>query len=555
LTPASPVNPTLDRLTGLAVRLVGASLGQVIVLSDAETLVSAVGDAPPTARRPAEPSLARSTVTAGQTMVPPDSGGLGAPLRDGEGRVVGALCVYAAEPRGWSETDLHTVQQIAAVVAAELERVSHDEPPEAAELRGLVALATDALSGSLEIEDAARQLARLVVPALADWSVVTLVGRDAQLRALHSWHHDPAARPLVEQFAAHRFPRGDGVGRVEQVRRTAEPVFIEAGLTEQTLATLDSPEALAALRRLAPESGAALPLMAGGLVVGVLTLARGKDRPSMSQVEVAACLDITRRASTVLETAQSFGWQREMAEQLQRSLLSDPVQPEAARVAVRYVPAAQSARVGGDWYDAFLQPDGAAMLVIGDVVGHDSASAAAMGQLRGLLRGIAYSTGAGPAEVLTRVDEAMDGLRLDTTATAVVARVERDEGPTTRVRWSNAGHPPPVLLRPDGRARLLRSHDLLLGITSDEARGETETLLEPGVTLLMYTDGLIERRGEPLDIGLRRLLRTVRQLRSMTLETFADALLMRMLSTERDDDVALLALRVDDVSAALRSTS
>jgi serine phosphatase RsbU (regulator of sigma subunit) len=276
----------------------------------------------------------------------------------------------------------------------------------------------------------------------------------------------------------------------------------------------------------------------------------------MSQLEVAACLDIARRASTALENAQSFGSQREMAEQLQRSLLTDPVQPEAARVAVRYVPAAQSARVGGDWYDAFLQPDGASVLVIGDVVGHDSASAAAMGQLRGLLRGIAYSTGAGPAEVLSRVDEAMDGLRVDTTATAVVARVERDRaGPTTRVRWSNAGHPPPVLLHPDGRARLLRSHDLLLGINSDERRRETETLLEPGVTLLMYTDGLIERRGEPLDMGLRRLLRTVRQLRAMTLEALADTLLTRMLSTERDDDVALVALRVDGQQTRLRSTS
>ena len=119
---------------------------------------------------------------------------------------------------------------------------------------------------------------------------------------------------------------------------------------------------------------------------------------------------------------------------------------------VRYVPAAEAARVGGDWYDAFLQRDGAPVLVIGDVVGHDTAAAAAMGQLRGLLRGIAHHSGAGPAEVLHGLDEAMASMHTGTLATAVVARLERcrERGRRSRLRWANAGHPPPLLLRADG---------------------------------------------------------------------------------------------------------
>ena len=120
---------------------------------------------------------------------------------------------------------------------------------------------------------------------------------------------------------------------------------------------------------------------------------------------------------------------------------------------VRYVPAAEAARVGGDWYDAFLQRDGAPVVVIGDVVGHDTAAAAAMGQLRGLLRGIAHYSGAGPAEVLRGLDEAIADMHTDTLATAAVARLERGGRRTVRcrLRWANAGHPPPILVAPGRR--------------------------------------------------------------------------------------------------------
>src|SRR4051812_24108322 len=141
------------------------------------------------------------------------------------------------------------------------------------------------------------------------------------------------------------------------------------------------------------------------------------------------------------------------------SLLTPPPELDGLQITVRYRPAAAYQQVGGDWYDAFGQPDGAALLVIGDVVGHNVDAAAAMGQIRSILRGIAYDRPEGPAQVLTRVDGVLTGLRIGTLATALVARLEQpDEHNPAGLRtlgWSSAGHLPPLLLCTDGTVRLL----------------------------------------------------------------------------------------------------
>ena len=142
-----------------------------------------------------------------------------------------------------------------------------------------------------------------------------------------------------------------------------------------------------------------------------------------------------------------------VAEALQRSLLTEPPAVGGMSIAVRYRPAAERARVGGDWYDAFLGPDGQLNVVVGDVTGHDQTSAAAMGQLRNVLRGVAWTLADGsPGAVLRALDRAAEGLAVETYATAVLARV--CEG---SLQWSNAGHPPPVLIESDGAARLLEA--------------------------------------------------------------------------------------------------
>jgi light-regulated signal transduction histidine kinase (bacteriophytochrome) len=233
------------------------------------------------------------------------------------------------------------------------------------------------------------------------------------------------------------------------------------------------------------------------------------------------------------------------AETLQRSLLSDPPEPAHLQVAVRYVPAARQFQVGGDWYDVFDQPDGSTMLVIGDVVGHDTQAAACMAQLRGLLRGIAFDSADGPARVLSRLDAAIEGLQLGALATVLVGRLDR-AGSAIRLRWASAGHLPPLLVAPDGTQQLLDGPrpGLMLGVDGSVPRPESEAVLDAGSTLLLYTDGLVERRDQLFDDGIELLGRAMAEVHHRPMEQMCDALLRRLLPDGAEDDVALVAVRV-----------
>ncbi|MGY1783559.1 SpoIIE family protein phosphatase [Geodermatophilus sp. SYSU D00698] len=238
------------------------------------------------------------------------------------------------------------------------------------------------------------------------------------------------------------------------------------------------------------------------------------------------------------------------AETLQRSLLSEPPQPDHLQMAVRYVPATREAQVGGDWYDVFVQPDGSTMLVIGDVVGHDVQAAACMAQLRGLLRGIAYDSGDSPAAVLARLDAAIEGLRLGAMATVLVGRLgqtddDRAAG-VTRLRWASAGHLPPLVAAPDGTSAPLDGGrpGLLLGVRPEAVRADAEVVLARGSTVLLFTDGLVERRTEGFDDGVTRLARALAELRDRPVDQVCDEVLARMVPDGAEDDVALVAVRL-----------
>src|SRR3712207_8615449 len=269
-------------------------------------------------------------------------------------------------------------------------------------------------------------------------------------------------------------------------------------------------EAQDLLTALAPESAVCLPLRGRGRTLGVLTLYAGVGE-SLVREDMSTAQDVADRAGLALDNARLYAEQQQLAEGLQRSLLTEPPEPDHAEIAVRYLPAVEAARVGGDWYDAFLQPSGTTMVVIGDVVGHDTEAAAAMGQLRGLLRGIATYSDAGPVEVLRGLDTSMTTLLMRTLATAAVARFEQTDDERrrgiTRMRWANAGHLPPLVINPDGSVAELATWagDLLLGVDADAVRHEQVVTLDRGATVLLYTDGLIERRDADLDAGLNRL--------------------------------------------------
>jgi serine phosphatase RsbU (regulator of sigma subunit) len=237
----------------------------------------------------------------------------------------------------------------------------------------------------------------------------------------------------------------------------------------------------------------------------------------------------------------------QLAETLQHSLLGEPPRVVGLETAVRYVPAARHAQVGGDWYDAFMLPDGTTMLVIGDVAGHDAPAAATMAQTRGMLRAIAQSVAGSPATMLRALDTAFANLQMHTLVTVLAATIDvRCVGSTREVTlcWSNAGHPAAILVCADGTTELLeRTPNRLLGVGAGAERVDHQLPLAPGDTVLFYTDGLVEQRGRTLDDGTDWLVRELRQIGRKPLDQLCDELLA-VIGGQVDDDVALLAVRL-----------
>ena len=282
----------------------------------------------------------------------------------------------------------------------------------------------------------------------------------------------------------------------------------------------------------------AVPTVEDGVVSGAIVSFRDLTDRRAAEEQGAELTRVSRSAAA----------QRELSDRLQQALLTPPPEPDHLHVAVRYQPAEHDAQVGGDWYDAFLQPDGDIVLVIGDVVGHGSDAAAAMGQLRGLLRALAYDNEESPAATLTRAERAAKGLAVWNLATGILARVERhpDVPVTGRrlLRWSNAGHIPPVLLFPDGTTTLLTTRpDLMLGVDAEAPRRDHVADLPDDSTLLLVTDGLVERRGSDLDEGVERLREALRDLGERPLEELLDTVLARLVPRASEDDVAIVAVR------------
>jgi serine phosphatase RsbU (regulator of sigma subunit) len=316
--------------------------------------------------------------------------------------------------------------------------------------------------------------------------------------------------------------------------------------------SLTTPEVRAAWHRLDSTSCTIVPLRARGETFGVLAMMNGAGRPPLTEMEMATAVEVARRGGLALDNARLYGRQLKVAETLQRSLLTPPPQPAHLQIVVRYRPAASHQQVGGDWYDAFAQPDGATVLVIGDVVGHDIDAAAAMGQIRSIVRGIAYDRPESPAQVLTRVDRVLSGLHIGTLATALVARLERPAataGPGLgMLRWSSAGHLPPLVLRPDGTVLVLDTPpQRLLGTESAPTRADHEFLLRPGDTVVFYTDGLVEHGRTGIDEGIARITAHLPALCQAGLDELCDALLDRVVPGRADDDIALLAVRCSAV--------
>jgi serine phosphatase RsbU (regulator of sigma subunit) len=226
---------------------------------------------------------------------------------------------------------------------------------------------------------------------------------------------------------------------------------------------------------------------------------------------------------------------------VQRSLLAEAL-PELSgvQVSARYLPADARYGIGGDWYDAIALADNRTLLMIGDVAGHDAGAAVAMGQIRAAARALAPTHE--PARLLVELDRFVTATSDQTLVTAAAVLLDPRQGSLT---YSLAGHPPPLLRRPGSRATALdRVEPPLGGLVGTRAQHTVE--LAPGSTVVLYTDGLIERRGEPIDAGLQRLVAALDDSPAGTPDHLCASLLNRcMRNLPRRDDTAVICAVID----------
>ena len=312
------------------------------------------------------------------------------------------------------------------------------------------------------------------------------------------------------------------------------------------LAILDVPAAGIDASSLGPaiSSLLAVPLIAGGQIIGSLhigTLTRREfDAESVDLLRLAS-----DRASLAIARTRLHDREHRIAQELQRSLLPSvlPSIP-GVELAARYLPGGNGATVGGDWYDAIELPGGRVAVVIGDVVGRGIAAAATMGQMRSALRAILMEAddSAAMSERLNRFALGLGECILTTVVLAIF------DPATGNLRYTNAGHPPPLLVGPDGAARYLEDVPAPpMGVMEMPSYGQRALPLASGWTLLLYTDGLIERPAEVLDIGLDRLRDAADTANAgADVAALCDHVLGRLVGDEADtvDDVTMIALHV-----------
>ncbi|WUH95561.1 SpoIIE family protein phosphatase [Streptomyces sp. NBC_00433] len=286
------------------------------------------------------------------------------------------------------------------------------------------------------------------------------------------------------------------------------------------------------------------PIRIRDTVYGNLYLTDHRDGQPFSEDDENLLTALARVAAGVIETARYHERLKTAAEELQRHLLPDLPDLGPLQIHARYHPAHATPQVGGDWYQAFPGPEGACSIVVGDVMGHDTSSALTMHLLASMLYALTLDQPHAPAQIVQRLDQALHRSGSDTMATLILATLHPQPDGSWRLRWTNAGHPPPLMLTPAGHVTYLASDEaqgIMIGVDSTQAQPEHTHPLEPGTTLLLYTDGLVEDPRQPMADCLHSLARLTESLASAPLDQLCDKI---MAARPDRDDAALLVLRV-----------
>jgi GAF domain-containing protein/anti-sigma regulatory factor (Ser/Thr protein kinase) len=442
---------------------------------------------------------------------------------------------FVARPEP-SEPDLRFLSTLAGLTAQALERAQLFEHEREAlraaeagrERLSLLSEVTRLLSSSLEPTTVIRRTMSLVEGRLADSCIVLVPGDNGLLRLDVD---EPGAAPF--QPVANGTPKES----VSFGSDTPAAVAYRTGRTQ--LAPLDAGEDTLNTDNLS--TALAVPLTANGEVIGVMTFIDGPGRLFEAD-DVSLATEVASRTGVALSNATRFQREHVVAEVLQRAVLPDSLPVVDALVLdAEYRAGAAGTYVGGDWYDVFELDEDSVFFSVGDVMGKGAQAAALMGQVRSAIRAYAVS-GLSPTEVLASLDSLFDALIEDRVVTAVVGTITPSTG---RVVLSNAGHPPPLVVRADGSATfcpMQRSLLIAAGL-SGSPRPRDELVLGRGDSLIMYSDGLIERRGEVITDGMERLANTATVIARAGWPDRPAVTFASMLSAEeRTDDVVVLCL-------------
>lgn len=426
-------------------------------------------------------------------------------------------------------------------------RQQHELEQARARLALLDAAATQ-VGTTLDVDTTCGELAAFLVEHLADAATVELLPHPD---SPHARPRPDGGRRLRRAALAAAPALLDGVRRlgnpgehldhqpgsaIPRCLDTGRPV-IENLLGDEELArSAPHAERVALYREIGIRSGMIVPLTARGNRIGAVTLMRTGASPVFTEDDAVAAQDLAGRTAITLDNAGRYSREHAVAVDLQRAMLAAPGTPHPdLDVAFRYRPAGTGALVGGDWYEAVALPDGRTVLAIGDVMGHGIEAATHMSHYQAMLRAMALLEPTAD-RLLARLDHLACAVHDYRPSTCLVVYAEPARG---RYALASAGHLPPVVVRPDGTPALLPVEPGPPLGTGLNGYAPTTAVLPPGHTLLLYTDGLVERRGEDVDRSLARL--TARRLPPGAAPgPLLDAVLAHA-PAPAEDDIALLA--------------
>ncbi|GGR81851.1 hypothetical protein Snoj_39300 [Streptomyces nojiriensis] len=323
------------------------------------------------------------------------------------------------------------------------------------------------------------------------------------------------------------------------------------------------PEAVRFFDRMGFTTVLCLPLWGSRALLGVLAICWDK-RHEVGVTERATLTAASGYIAQAVERALYLDERISVARELQAAMLTDLPLTDHVEISALYQPAADDHMIGGDWYDAYHLPrapasDGetlALIVTVGDITGHDMRAATIMGQVRSMLRQATLDHPPyGPATALTALDAACSVLPIEAGSTLVHARLDpSDDSPDWTLTWSNAGHPPPLIRTPDGHVIQLVEHDILIHRSlGPYNRTEHRRRLSPGSTLLLYTDGLVERRGHDMDAAVTQLVALLARHGNRPLDEVLRRISNLLTDPAPEDDVVLLAVRTPSIPQSQRA--